>query len=386
MRLLRRASRQDRARLLTRPERFSIVTVALLLLLALIPAAITALYANMQLKSLASSQDTVLLERIRDEQVLKLQGEYALVESQMIAYGGQMSFRSNGKPIAPEETFLPAHVRAVYWFDPSLSFAGVLKSGVAGDVPDMQERLSATAFTGAVSFGQWVSLEGSYFQIAYLRLASADGVTGFVGFIVDNGILSQPLATSPRGYITDVLDGEFMVLYSTDSSRVGTQRLNELTKRMLAGNVASENFDGYATAYGFVDIGDNPLYVQVTQTQTANAGKAASALKIMIFIMLISMIVAFVVAWKYLRSLHRYAGASTGAGLEERRRHTRSEISTFLEDSDDWDTRLDGMSAQLRGFRATLTELRDDLATTADGPEPGAIDRDDEQGRDEKGT
>jgi hypothetical protein len=360
----RRGPRLRAPRFLTGAERFSIVTIVVIMLVAFVPAAAIIYYANGQLKGMASTQDVALLERYRDEQILRLQDEYALVSSQMTSYGAQVTFGGNGRPVAPEETFVPENVRATYWFDPSFAFGGVLKSGVEADVTDMSTRLASTAFTSPVIFGDWVDINGEPFQNAFLRLADTSGVIGYVGYVLDSGIVSESVDSDSQGYVTSVFDGNFDIIYSTDVSLIGERRVDEITKDMLAGNVATATQDGKSIAYGFVDVVASPLYVEVTQIQTVNAAKAANALRFMGFILIFFMVIAFVVAWRYLRRVQRFADARTAPGFTGRRRRARSAITAFLEDADDWDVRLEGMTREFRGFRANLTALRDELGST----------------------
>ena len=380
--LLARLARLRRPRLFTAGESFQLRTVAVLLLFALLPALALLGYTWIQVGRLATIQDGLALEQFRNEQTVRVRDAYALEQAQIASYAKGITLDAGGLPVAPPVDAAPAYVVAAYSFDPTFKPGPVLKPGLQVDATDMQTRLQTAKFSKDGYVEKWFLVDKHPYQFLFQRIIVAGSLHGYAVFVIDSAMLGASLNTTDTGFRTQLFDGEFNVLYASDPSTVATQPINDLTKRILAGNALTETYQGTTYAYGYADIGENPLYVSVSTAASPNRAAAASIQKFLLFILAFCLVLACVGAWKYVGSLRRHVANRVSGGAYDGERRVRAAIDDFLDESGDWEAQLEVLNKRWGHLRGSLATVRDDLGegrtdTTppadqdADATEPG---------------
>jgi hypothetical protein len=130
---------------------------------------------------------------------------------------------------------------------------------------------------------------------------------------------------------------------------------------MLDGNVGTEIEGGNKNSYGYIDLSNISLYLNVYEKQDDVYLKIVSVEKYITFITALIMIGAFVSGWKYIKKIDNYSNKYSNSREYSRKLKVLDNLESYIDEVDDMTEELLETNSKIHILKLQIKSIRNSL-------------------------
>lgn len=345
-------------------EKFKLKTLIKFVIIALIPCIFFSGFFIWQVRKIIDSENTIFMEYFKNEQIRKIKGFYENLGVKLGNYANDLTpYLTGGSQnnININKNDKSNYIENIYIFDGSFNTVKVLQQNIQVSQDEAGISLKNIKFTMPSYVGSFFIKDNKAYQYYYYKILINGSLKGYVVFILNTNFFSNYLDNTTNNVNTEVLDGNFNILHSYEISKLFKTDINPLTKKMLDGNVGTEIWNGNKNFYGYINLNDSSLYLNVYEKQEDIYLKATSLQRYLVFITTIVIIEAFVLGWRYIGKLKLYLNNYSSSKEYFRKMKVFDNLQNYIDEIDDITEELLESNNKINKLKGQINSIRDKL-------------------------